>query len=58
MVEKICKQVDPLCKDYNKNNGFCIDCYQGFSLTDGKCITAKAVSIPHCVSISRGGMCT
>ena len=55
--EGICKAVDPLCKGHNKHNGHCSDCYQGFSLVDGKCVVAKAVSIPHCISASPTGIC-
>ena len=29
--------VDPLCKDYHKDNGMCIDCYEGYDLIDGEC---------------------
>ena len=58
--ERICKQVDPLCKDHHKDNGLCTDCYQGFTLANGKCaITVPAVvSIPNCVSTSLAGHCT
>lgn len=43
--DQICKQADPLCKDYNKDNGDCTDCYRGYSLNSGsgKCVTAQAV---------------
>ena len=56
--DRICKQVDPLCKDHNEDNGFCTDCYQGFSLSDGRCSISVPVSIPNCVSTSLAGHCT
>ena len=56
--DKICKQVDPLCKDHNRDNGFCTECYQGFSLNAGKCAIAAVVSIPNCITTSLAGHCT
>lgn len=56
-TEKICKQADPLCRGFNNQTGFCTQCYQGFALTNGKCVVAAAVSIPHCLT-NYGGKCT
>ena len=36
--EGLCKQVDTLCKGHDKETGFCTDCYQGFTLSVGKCV--------------------
>jgi hypothetical protein len=28
----VCKQVNPLCRTYNRDNGNCLSCYQGYIL--------------------------
>lgn len=37
-VNGICTSADPLCKTFNSVNGFCQTCYNGYTLTDNKCI--------------------
>ena len=34
---KKCQLSDPLCKEYDYNDGNCILCYIGFDLKNGKC---------------------
>ena len=36
-VDNFCKLVNPLCKTYNRNNGFCTSCYPGFTLIRSGC---------------------
>ena len=39
-----CLQVDPLCKTFNNQNGYCLSCYNGYKLNilNGKCEVATA----------------
>lgn len=37
----ICVQRDPLCKTFDDKNAVCIDCYDGYSLSEGKCVVNK-----------------
>ena len=41
-----CEQVDPLCKTFNGNNGFCLSCYVGYTLDNArrKCIRASSLT--------------
>jgi hypothetical protein len=41
-----CEQIDPLCRSFNGNNGFCLSCYVGFSLetTRGKCFKTSSLT--------------
>lgn len=33
-----CVEVNQLCKGYNKQNGYCTDCFEGYLLrSDGSC---------------------
>lgn len=34
----VCTNVDPLCKAFNSTNGFCQSCFNGYTLTDNKCV--------------------
>ncbi len=54
----LCTQVDPYCKSYNKTNGACLSCYDGFTLTGTKCLLSVVVNIPYCTSrSSSNGAC-
>lgn len=37
LVDKSCLEVDPNCRDYDKNTGKCISCFAGNILMDSKC---------------------
>lgn len=32
-----CQQVDPLCRDYEKDLGYCLSCYEGYHLIANSC---------------------
>lgn len=33
-----CKPVDPQCKDYDPNSGYCMSCYWGYSIQGTRCL--------------------
>ena len=37
LQNKACKQANPLCKTFYKENGFCSSCFPGYTLLDGNC---------------------
>jgi proprotein convertase subtilisin/kexin type 5 len=56
-----CSPANPLCKDFNQNNGLCTTCYPGYGLTDqgqcqagvsqdNNCKTPQGSSCKECVS--------
>ena len=44
-----CMPVTPLCLTYDKNNGNCLSCYEGFALTGVAC---SLIPIPNCIQSS------
>ncbi len=42
-----CKQVSPLCKSFDKSNGNCLTCYNGYEVVNGACVIAKSQD-PNC----------
>lgn len=50
----ICRQVNPLCKTYNRDNGNCLSCYQGYTLnTTTQPISCSISSITDCKTYDR-----
>lgn len=37
--------------------GFCTSCYDGYTLSDQKCIQSVAEDIPYCMTIGPNGLC-
>jgi hypothetical protein len=35
--QQICRQIDPNCRQFNRQTAICEDCYQGYVVIDGKC---------------------
>ena len=50
-----CSPVNPLCRTFNPDNGFCTTCYQGYGLLNGQCLINVA-SDPNCKRTS-GAVC-
>ncbi len=50
-----CRQMNPLCKTANQNNGACITCYQGYVLSGDVCIIGGATnSDVNCQNFTNG----
>lgn len=58
-ANRVCEQVDPNCKDFNRTNGFCTECFTGFQLNNrGQCLEApNTVQDAGCRSFANG-VCT
>jgi hypothetical protein len=56
---KICQQIDPLCKIFDYNNTICTSCYLGFTLVNGSCSVSDATSPsdPNCKSFDSNNVC-
>jgi hypothetical protein len=52
----ICKAVDTQCNTWDKADGLCLSCYQGYNLQNGSCLRAAdaAVSDVGCKAFSNG----
>lgn len=54
----LCKQVDPLCKTFNPDNGACTTCYLGYSVSGLTCAVTVTVSqTPNCFTFTPAGVC-
>lgn len=36
-----CTQASPLCKTFDKKNGNCLSCYNGYTILNGVCIISQ-----------------
>lgn len=57
---KICQQIDPLCKTFDYNTNTCTACYMGFTLANNSCSVSNndLPSDPNCKSFNSNGGCT
>ena len=59
-AQATCIRLDPLCKSYTPSQRDCSDCYDGYTLVDGKCIISTKVPSanddPYCIK-SQGSNC-
>lgn len=46
-----CTAVNPLCRDYNRNNGACTICYNGYRVSGNTCVPGSSGDI-NCKSLS------
>jgi hypothetical protein len=42
-----CAQASPLCKTFDKKNGNCLSCYNGYTILNGACIISQTQD-PNC----------
>lgn len=55
-INNICVITDPNCK--LNQNGVCLACYSGYSLSNSQCVKSAAQSIdPNCASFNSNGNC-
>lgn len=47
-----------MCKSHNLDNGNCLTCYQGFTLSNNKCVTFVVTMPTNCLDVTPGGQCT
>lgn len=47
-----CQTVNPSCKDYDPQNGYCTSCFAGYAVKDGLCVVSQAdATVANCNSI-------
>lgn len=46
----VCTQVNAQCKAYDSNTGICLNCYLGYSLSNGICLNTTNSQDPNCAS--------
>lgn len=34
----VCCEVKPECRDFNRDAGICVGCYEGYHIVDGQCV--------------------
>ena len=56
--ERMCKQLDPICRDHNLDTGACTDCYNGYTLMNSRCVVAAQVQIANCINVTPAGFCS
>ncbi len=56
MTTGICKQVNPLCDEYDAN-GNCISCWPGYAVDNGNCVMKALPTPPNCNKINSQGVC-
>lgn len=56
---KVCQQIDPLCKVFDYANTVCTTCYTGFSLVNGSCTISDSASPsdPNCRTFDSNNLC-
>lgn len=52
-----CRQVNPQCNTFDVNNGACLTCYSGYSISNGNCVLTETLLPPNCLEISNAGQC-
>ena len=53
-----CKGIDDTCNKYNKTNGMCLSCYDGYALnSDNRSCSIKVVEDPKCEIKGKGNEC-
>jgi hypothetical protein len=56
---KICTLVNPLCMTFDQNNGNCLSCFQGYSLSGNTCEVSNATSSdPYCKKFLTEDVCS
>jgi hypothetical protein len=53
---KTCIAVNPQCKTYNSQAGFCLSCFSGYVLLNGSCIISNNLD-PNC-KVASNGLCS
>lgn len=48
----VCSAVDPTCRTYNPDNGFCTSCYAGYTVDGSRCVVSKSEpTVANCNTI-------
>lgn len=56
--QRLCTQLDPLCRNSDMTNGDCTSCYPGYFLSAARCVAAQSIQIANCNVVGANGLCT
>ena len=46
----MCKAVSNDCSTYDEDTGFCLTCYSGYVLRNGKCLLLSTIALTNCAT--------